>query len=174
MMPIREAFVPLSVLIAFRSFGADQCASSEGFLVTFTPETRRIRIFPLDFLSEYLSEVHCFHHCFFENKEQRKNSSRAVQSYTTMPTRVSDFGRETFLADLYSERPVSVGIVPMGSSSTESFIENFDVARTQDWYLGEVLGIDLMNPGSLGILVALKPTDEGRIGTGRNTQNAKE
>jgi hypothetical protein len=91
-----------------------------------------------------------------------------------MPTRVSDFGRETFLADLYSERPVSVGIVPMGSSSTESFIENFDVARTQDWYLGEVLGIDLMNPGSLGILVALKPTDEGRIGTGRNTQNAKE
>jgi len=155
--PIWVFVVAFSEVPLFRSFGADQCASSEGFLVTFTPRTVwRIRIFPLNFLSEYFSYVHN------KNTVIELLAAAGVSKPSSIPATVSSLKEEKVRG---VEEPVSghdrrqprwltfccvIGIVP-----------------------GGVLRIDLMNPKPiLGILVASNPTDEGRIGTGRNTKKS--
>jgi hypothetical protein len=48
--------------------------------------------------------------------------------------------------------------------------EGIDVKDSTLFLSGEVRHVLMMTSLHRGILVALKPTDEGRIGTGRNTQ----
>jgi hypothetical protein len=151
------------------SFGPIPWSSSEGFLDTFTPRVWKIRYLPLSFFSEYVSEVKMFHRRFFQNLATAKKLQQGRTPYTTMPTRVIASSLQKGLVILYSERPVRVFIVPMGSFSTESEFEKLRwTFNSPGTHRGEVLRIDTMNPRPQGILGSLNPTEEA-LRKGRNT-----
>lgn len=154
------------------SFGPTPWSSSEGFLGAFTPRVWRILFFPLDSFSEYTSEVDCFLHRFFRKPETAKKHQQGRTPCTTMPTRVIASNLKKVLVILYSERPARVSKVPMGSFSTEFRLEklwrNFNSLSV---HRGEVFRIDLMNPRPQGILVSLKPTEEGPLGKAEIPEN---
>jgi len=133
---------------SFRSFGADQCASSEGFLVTFTPEgVVRILIFPFDFFSEYFPQSPWLFRFIQPSTTQREPCQCRMESFLKKQSYTTKAGSPRREPSIGDRNALDPGGVP-----------------------GEVIGIDLMNPNpTQGIMVALNPSDEGRIGTGRNT-----
>jgi hypothetical protein len=134
----------------FWSFGADHCASSEGFLVTFTPEGTKVIFCGYSLISEYF--LNCLH--FFDGRQSIQGRTRADHLATNDSSQAN--------------RKIS------GEFGTR-FRQEWQYCRTRgDMALGviprERMRHNLMmtNPPRC-ILVALNPTDEGRIGTGRNT-----
>lgn len=147
-------------LSLFWSFGAYQGASSEGFLVPFTPGAGR---FTFDYwiLTEDSAEgSHFFltrnlHQQGLIHSRQVKSGSQDVVGFpTNEPGNLSPGGGS--LKFLF------------GCENTH---RNDGTRRESQ---GESIRQDVMNPGSLGVLEALNPTDEGRLGNGRNTQNERE
>jgi hypothetical protein len=140
------------------SFDADQCVSSEGFLVAFTPSTI-MRAGEVIFSYSLFSECSIFHNRF----------------QTTVPkgARNLDGRRDPGFCDLYRSQStrkcrnrVCRSIPSVVAPAIEGRIRCGDTAP------GEEMRSNVMTPGNLtvvGILAALKPTDEDRIGTGRNT-----
>jgi len=139
---------PLSWSSSLWSFDADQCVSSEGFLVTFTPasvEGSGEVIFSYPFYSKLNSlKIHFF------------NGRQSIQGRR----------RRAILNDLISQRVLPVSAK---NGSTAEVEVNFFGFRAQ----GELVRSNVMTPApkdtEAGILVASNPTDEDRIGTGRNT-----
>ena len=134
---IPEVLVPVSLW----SFGPIPRPSSEGFLVTFTPGFWRIQVYPRWSLSEDLTYL----------------SHRSLGFITfkppsgRMPTGQKRIGN-------YSYQSLAVRSVPLAGSSIvtpEGPTER--IVGSQ----GGVLGSDLMNPRTQGILETLNPTDEG-------------
>jgi len=147
--PVRVFFVasfgvPVSVPVSW-SFGADQCSSSEGFLVTFTPT------------SGYLA-------------------GEVILGY---PGRCSLFG---FIQVPHEEGETYGGLsrlLKRSRSLSWLFGRALIALPDSEWKQGDpgkvayLVRLDVMTPGVIteeGILVALKPTDEGRTGTVRNTR----
>jgi len=136
------------------NFGADQCASSEGFLVTFIPRAQGGFKFFLGF-----------------NPRERWERIHFV--------RILPEARR--LAGIYpvlvrcSSSPSTLKDREVTSAGTRAYPALGERQRRSGKRirtpppLEENLGKDLMNPRAQGVLVALNPTDEGRIGTGRNT-----
>jgi hypothetical protein len=127
-----------------RSFGADQCASSEGFLVTFTPGWWRIVIF-CDYprLSEDLRKSFHFSQIGLRPLLELDGSGVGASQLRTRNLREPEMGYGANRGD---------------DNSIINLLE-----------IGVRHNLMMTSPPTLGILVALKPTDEGRIGTGRNT-----
>jgi hypothetical protein len=135
-----------------RSFGADQCASSEGFLVTFTPEGTKVIFCGYSLISEYFLE--CLH--FFDGRQSIQGRTRADHLTTNDSSQTyrkicSEFGTRFRQEWQYcrTRGDMALGVIPR-----ERMRHN----------------LMMTNPPRC-ILVASKPTDEGRIGTGRNTPN---
>jgi hypothetical protein len=74
---------------------------------------------------------------------------------------------QVFLRDFSQEVTFKVASVPPNPALDGSLIGDPDE---------ETVRSNVMTPApeSTGVLVALNPTDEGRIGTGRNTREKKE
>jgi hypothetical protein len=153
MLFIRSSGIPFAKGFGSWSFGADQCASSEGFLVTFTPRVLRSQVFDFYFLSEYFAEVHRF--C-------------GIIAFP-VPLGRSVETRETPSSSHSTHCEHWVGTNPSVLRTSLKFWKPkfLETIETSAFYLGEVVIINLMTPNP-GILVAENPTDEGRIGTGRN------
>jgi len=146
-IPSRESFLFASR--ASRSFDADQCVSSEGFLVTFTPPPGTGGVeFDYLFVTGQLSEV--FHFDFIVRRREEGSLLQGQEEIPASPFFGTVPRREN--PDSASER------------NRVKALDEAQVARVRQ---------DLMTPCSLGegILVALNPTDEDRIGTGRNTRS---
>jgi hypothetical protein len=141
---------PPEALLVFWSFGADQCASSEGFLVTFTPGGVEVICCDYSYLSEYV----LFGNSHFSNGRQSIQGRRR-RAPGEIQASVAAFAETPRL-------PVSAK-----NGSTAERDERVSIIV----YLRRWIRHNLMMtiPPSEGILVALNPTDEGRIGTGRNT-----
>jgi hypothetical protein len=154
--PIGMNLIVSSFIPWLRSFGPTPWSSSEGFLGTFTPGVWRILFFPLDFLSEYTSKS-SFHFDF-------RDRALITRGFT-----FPSAGRPP--------NSVIPNNVYEGLHKLEVFAyPAFEKARPKTCesnsyvYLGEVRGIDLMNPRLPGILEPLNPTDEA-LKEGRNTKN---
>jgi hypothetical protein len=134
--------IPASPLPFFvsssRSFGASHCASSEGFLATFTPGA--VVVFcDYGLLSEDATQ--CLHRFI----------PFTIQDGSPVPARNSP--------------PKELPPNPRNPPN----YERMNRSSHEGCFPGEALRHNLMTIDPLGILVALNPTDEGRIGTGRNT-----
>jgi hypothetical protein len=148
--PVTTSPIPLYFGVSTRT----SASSSEGFLVTFTPGSRRIQFSPWDFFSEYVIKG-SFHFDFFE---------RNLLTLGIYPIGGTPPG-----FNLIPIRSSWRNTLPFGLILAWRTSDRDRVDRTPNAYRGEDPRSDLMNPGLRGILVALNPTDEGRIGTGRNT-----
>jgi len=144
--PIGVEVVTPSCVPLFWSFGADQCASSEGFLVSLTPGTTEDSTFPLDFSSG---------HSIIESPD----NGEVRGSLFVDPARLKD-GFPSIILPSWRGQETDRSFLSAGTRLTNDL-------EGSNWRC-------VMNPGSQGILVASNPTDEGRIGTGRNPQNQKE
>jgi hypothetical protein len=156
-VPLAEAVSELSTW----SFGADHCASSEGFLVTFTPT-------PGGFLIENeawrIFSAYCFCEGFIQIRppsgcsptDKAKYPSTVTCRNTSLPREVVRGGGNTGKQgpEVSNPRRESYSKNPERNIRRELMILAPETVR---FLQGE------------GILVALNPTDEGRIGTGRNT-----
>jgi len=139
---------------SFWSFDADQCVSSEGFLVTFTPRDLEVIFCDYGFLTEYLAKG-SFHFDFMERDPQLRGFTYSrVRSWFYPSTQKDDTGNECSACWLI-----------LAMRDPDPSLLN----RTLTEYRGEALRHNLMMTRPQGILVALKPTEEDRIGTGRNT-----
>jgi len=166
-IPTRESF--------FRRFGADQCASSEGFLVTFTPGSRsrsRKNLFLNleDSLGDSLGGVHF--------SRTPKYLCALLRTLERRPP--SNPGRRQCRKSSYFFFHVEPERLREGShrsAERRGSVRKYPECDTTEELPGGLRFRDLMIPDSktlsLGILVTLKPTDEGRIGNGRNTQERK-
>jgi len=150
------------------SFGADQCASSEGFLVTFTPRGVEVIFCDYELFSEYQPQSSHRFIPFTIREETLK-----LRGFILDPVRCFAVDRRVLPQE--GNAPVSNEVTSAGTSTypavsgqlppNEGLNRNGDFGR----YQGEALRHNLMMTTPQGILVALIPTDEGRIGTGRNT-----
>ena len=131
------SWVALSFSFLFQDFGADQCASSEGFSVTFIPGSGVIS-FDYPFFSEY--RLNCSH--FFNRKTVYPRSKPSERNLVRLH-------QEWQYCRMIDEK------------------QSFDAQEI--W-----VRLNLMMTAPSGVLVALIPTDEGRIGTGRNTKKQKK
>jgi len=163
---VESLFVPL-----FRSFGADQCASSEGFLVTFTPGSS----FSLDseviFCDYPYSWEDFSDHRFIPFEIIKRNPTVGSMHEILVPsgwdTGITQYlypgGDASFIASTdRSGAPIETRRLNLRFETLQRDLVHHNLMMTES-----VVG------SSLGILVALKPTDEGRIGTGRNTKKRK-
>jgi len=148
----------------FWSFGASHCASSEGFLATFTPRERIV--------------IFCDY--WFFSEDSRKGV------HFDLPTKCSSRGFAILPGGQHANldvenvrwQPPSDSFEPerlCGGSGESDVLQG--IARSSDRVnlpiigsLGESMRHNLMMTAPQGILEALIPTDEGRIGTGRNTR----
>jgi len=156
-IPGREASLFGSSL---RSFGADQCASSEGLKVTLTPIPVRGFKLARRLFSEDPGYVHRF--IPFTIPQGTTQKTQVVNPNG----RVSDskeFETQTSENLPFGGRP-AWGPQCDNPRAVEDRTEHFSLGSH-----GDRCRKDLMNPveESVGFLVALNPTDEGRIGTGR-------
>jgi hypothetical protein len=145
MFPVRPSVVPLPVPVSSRSFGADQCASSEGFLVTFTPERGVVIFCDYSCFSEYFIQIHSFE---WKTVYPRSRPSLPSSANQRLEKRV-----------------------PVCAKNGSTAKHSYDTSEVQGRRMRHNL---MMTTTSLGILVASEPTDEGRIGTGRNTERYDE
>ena len=158
----RDAKTP-SQVPGFWSFGSIPRASSEGFLDPFTPRVWRIQISPLYFLSEYFSKVtHRFLGFIAPLSEE-------VTTLRSPPVRIRKDSLQTNEEELQEVRlrPPAGSFYSKGISTTPEGPK----LKPVEIYQGEVLGIDLMNPRPQGILVSLKPTEEGPLGKAEIPEN---
>jgi hypothetical protein len=125
----------LSEVEVLRSFGAGQCASSEGFLATFTPVVGRIG----EVIFSYSGSAGFIH---IPSKE------RGTYVGLSRPVKVAAFGL-------------------FGRAMIAPAISDENVVILQSWMRSNVM---TPAPNFRGIMEASIPSDEGRIGTGRNTQ----
>lgn len=157
MFLIRSSCVPGS-----RSFGPLPGPSSEGFLDTFTPGKGSIVIFcDYSFSSEDCSEDG-FIHILQVTAEKLQSGRVNFQEHAYQSEE-----REVPTSQSFS----IVGVpeetqVPRGSSSTEL---NLRRIQSKEPSFGRRMRHNLMMTAPRGILVAENPTEDGRIGTGRNT-----
>jgi len=169
-----ESFLPIPLSKSFFgsslwSFGADQCASSEGFLVTLTPggsqSSVRIHVLPMDFL---LEDSRKGSHFDRQPKENR-NGILTLPGGQHANLDVGNVRKEKSFLILPNQRgcveaPVRESYHPVTSGGDQSL----NPVRGP---LRRILRRNVMNPADKGFprgfLVALNPTDEGRIGTGR-------
>jgi len=162
---------PIS-LLSPRSFGADQCASSEGFLVTFTPpfrvRTSEESILDLGFLSE---DSRSTSHFKMNQRSLRQALANCWTSGGSNPGRrqSSGFPQELRSASnqiglLDEPQPVSG---PRSSFRDHLIVRKYIIGPQGSPFFLNVM-IPGFFPGRVGIMVALNPSDEGRIGTGRN------
>jgi len=143
----------------FGSFGADQCASSEGFLVTFTPEGKDSEesTFSLDFSSGYSFED-CFIHI------PGSSRCRGPLTHKRKPERRLPLGSTIRrLLQLWRKNRDS-GVPERG----EHILSENDLEGS--------FRICVMIPGPTPwvVLEAENPTDDGRIGTDRNHLKKEE
>jgi len=146
--PVRVFFVasfgvPVSVPVSW-SFGADQCSSSEGFLVTFTPT-------PVNIAGEVILGY--------------PGRCSAIGFIQVRPKEGGTYGG---LSRPLRGRSLSwlFGSALIASPDSEG-------KQGDPRAVAYLVRLDVMTPGvraEEGILVALKPTDEGRTGTVRNTR----
>lgn len=173
--------IHLSVTSFFVSFGADQCASSEGFLVTFTLGGE-----PLEECFTSSSVVVLFHERIVKQDVaevlQRSfgDAGNRTEHQSGLPKWFVDTGEKRWLVPplFYPVRTqptyASTGDEGRCSPRTHKISDTPLVTarpfceRDATRERGEHI-LSRMVP-SLEILVALNPTDEGRIGTGRNLQ----
>jgi hypothetical protein len=150
---VGPAVVPLPILVCFPwSFGADQCASSEGFLVTFTPGGRDI-VIECDYSLPPARWKEFFHFDFSERTPDPMGNLQYTRECESKPI------DQTFWVLL--SHPDSTRVVrPQSSEGLRPSVQGGEIRHNL------MMTVPLLQ----GILVALKPTDEGRIGTGRNTQ----
>jgi len=138
------------------SFGADQCASSEGFLVTFTPRGVEVIFCDYPVLAENCVESFHFWQTLkgtFLSSAYSQSGGDAIQDVVNYQVNEPDRHLRSLVAAL-----------PLGGTTQEKpkmISLHFSLARR--------VRHNLMMTTPQGILVALNPTDEGRIGTGRNT-----
>jgi hypothetical protein len=153
MLPVTPRSVPMNFPVFFESFGADQCASSEGFLVTLTPGEGSIVIF-CDY--SLCSKEICQPHRFIPFKI-RVGKEPGHQLEQPKP---SGFGTLSFegLSMLRTQLTIPKHFVGMNRPRFADSPER-----------GMRHNLMMTAPRPEGILVASNPTDEGRIGTGRNT-----
>jgi len=158
--PVGMYFVTSLSVPFFGSFGADQCASSEGFLVTLTPgfEDSEDSSLSLNFSSGHLcSPGMCFITSPSYFDRLRSSLRRGGKAESCSPEK----GVQHTAEPLRGKTSEIVGGFGKRLNTSPS-------RRRED--LEGFIDRDVMNPGprTPGILVALNPTDEGRIGTGRN------
>lgn len=132
-----------------RSFDADQCVSSEGFSVAFTPG------FGEGVAEDSFLLILFLRFCSLHRKTPNNGTERRHQLG-------SEQGGSLNLC-LYSPRCVAPAIEGRYSGETKE--------------LGVEIQVEAMNPvhsltRTWVILVTLKPTDEDRIGTGRNNHES--
>jgi hypothetical protein len=152
-MYFETSFSVPGYLSIFKDFGADQCASSEGFLVTFIPRRGCGEvIFSYSFSSDV---IQIQRRCLVTPAGPEASSEPGYQSVT------NSLPREGFISIVPVPRELLK--VPMGNQSPSRFIRG---------HREETMRSNVMTPApqSFGVLVASEPTDEGRIGTGRNTK----
>ena len=158
---IRPSFSLPEVEVQSRDFGAYQCASSDGFLVTIIP-------------NRGCGEV-IFSYPFSSGKgviqirppdgETPAGPGRVVGTWTPSP-----YSRTNTLSSiLIVSVPSSPPTVPMGSSIAGSLTRRHRFPR-------RTVRSNVMTPAPhcFGVLEALIPTDEGRIGNGRNTNDKNQ
>jgi len=143
------------------SFGADQCASSEGFLVTFTPRGVEVIFCDYSFGSKD----------FFESFHFLKTLKGTPSAFA-----YSRSGGQAILdvSGLQAGEPDRLGAVGGNCKQRQEPPREYQDMISRSFPLYPWMRHNLMMTTPQGILVALNPTDEGRIGTGRNTLKSSD
>jgi len=172
MEPIASSVVPLRIISLFvpffRGFGADQCASSEGFLVTFTPRSLFSLGLEVIFCDYPYSWEEYSDHRFILFEIIERNPTVGSMHEIPVPsgwsTGITQYlypgGDAGFIA---STDRSGAPIEPRKLNHRFEFLQRNLVHHN-------LMMTKPLEFGFPGILVALNPTDEGRIGTGRNTE----
>jgi hypothetical protein len=169
-MYILEVFTPVGMLLVrsscvpgFGSFGADQCASSEGFLVTFTPGAREKS--GLDF------------HFFLENSRNgfhfKMNQIEPTQTHP--PGKVC--GGENLDVGFFQKKPNQIVVLTaftLGDGPVESRRGHLILISHLRGSREKVVFLSVMTPGPQGVLVASKPTDETALAPVETPNNKRD
>jgi len=153
--PVRVYSIGFSSIPFLGSFGSIPRASSEGFLDPFTPGVWRIRFLPFSLFSEYLSQGSHRALGFIAPLRKVSRIVPEVHGQVERLRRVFTlfvFSKSTILEDTHLESPKDT-YDPRGS-----------ICNPLRQYQGEAVRINAMNPKPQGILVSLKPTEEGPLG----------